>query len=83
MDTSLMMNQDNKSKYVYCVGVDVVETTFGLHIKHTTEIPVYSDHLTDQAGGAGWVNAVEFALSLTQSQHPKAKVDLAYCKSWK
>ena len=83
MDTSLMMNQNNRSKYVYCVGVDVVEICEGLPITRTTEIPVYSDQVTEAEGGANWTNAVEFALALTQSQHPEAKVDLAYCKSWK
>ena len=79
---SMMMSQINKSKYVYCVGVDVIQDHNGQAITHETEIPVYSDALTETSGTESWINAVEFALTLAQSQYPDAKLGLASCKSW-
>ena len=84
MNSDMMMSQQNKSKYVYCVGVDVTNKTMdGLEVKHETEISVHTDRLTDQTDVGSWVNAVEYAIELAQSQYPDAKIDLAYCKSWK
>lgn len=84
MNSDMMMSQQHKSKYVYCVGVDVTNTTIeGMQVKHETEISVHTDRLTDQTGVSSWVDAVEYALELAQSQYPEAKIDLAYCKSWK
>ena len=84
MDSTMMMSQQNKSKYVFCVGVDVTNTTTeGMQVKHETEIPVYTDTPADQTDVNSWVNAVEYAIELAQSQYPEAKIDLAYCKSWK